>query len=148
MYQGDLSFIIVAILQRNHLNFLLIISKLPCRIFGLTLVTQETIDKINRIKNVPKDATLITADVIRFSHYILHAAGLKTLRNPLDARENKSILTKKLLWTADFSIKNSAFNFNVSMKKHVWDTAIGTKCVLSYSSIIMSKFETNFIGSQ
>ena len=64
----------------------------------------DFIDKINRIKNVLKDAPLITADVIRFSHCILHVTGLKTLRNPLDGTENKSILTKKLLYTADFSL--------------------------------------------
>ena len=45
----------------------------------------DFIDKINRIKNISKDAILITVDVIGLYSYILYAAGSKALKNALDA---------------------------------------------------------------
>ena len=45
----------------------------------------DFIDKINRIKNIPKDAILVTVDVIGLYLYILYVAGLKALKNALDA---------------------------------------------------------------
>ena len=65
----------------------------------------DFIDKINRIKNVLKDAPLITADVIRFSHCILHVTGLKTLRNPLDGREINLFSQKNFCIRQIFSCK-------------------------------------------
>ena len=45
------------------------------------------IDKIKRIKNIPKDAILVTADVIGSYPFIPHVAGLKVLKNAHDARK-------------------------------------------------------------
>ena len=42
--------------------------------------SRDLIDKINRIENIPKDATLVTTDVTRLYLFIPHAAGLKSLK--------------------------------------------------------------------
>ena len=98
VYQEDWSFLIVALPHRKHQNFLIIIWNLSWRVVGLTLAIQEIfIDKINRIKNIPKGAILVTTDVIGLYPCIPHVAGLKALKNTLDAMENKSVLTEKLL---------------------------------------------------
>ena len=55
---------------------------------------------------------------------------------------------KKHLQPVEFFLKDSVFNFNGPVKKHIWDTEIGSNCVLSYASIIMSKFEISFIENQ
>ena len=55
----------------------------------------DFIDKIKRIQNIPKDAILVSADLIGLYPCITHVAGLKALKNALDARENKSIPTEK-----------------------------------------------------
>ena len=100
------------------------------------------------MKNIPKDAILVTADVVGLYPCIPHVAGLKALKNALDARENKSIPTENLLKMPEFGLKNNVFEFNGTVKEQISGTAIGTKCAPSYACIFMSKFETRFIESQ
>ena len=100
------------------------------------------IDKINRIKSIPKDAIFVTTDVIRLHPCIPHVAGLKALKNALDARKNKSIPTEKLV------LKNNVFEFTGTAKEHILSTVIGTKCVPSYACIFISQSEASVIKSQ
>ena len=79
---------------------------------------------------------------------ISHVAGLKALKNALDARENKSIPTKNLLKMAEFVLRNNVFGFNATVNEQKSGTAIGTKCAPSHECIFMSKFETRSIESQ
>ena len=108
----------------------------------------DFIDEIKRIKNIPKDAILVTADLIGLYPCILHVAGLKALKNALDARENKSIPTENLLNIAESVLKNDVFEFNGTVKEQISGTAIGAKCAPSCACIFMSEFETRFIESQ
>ena len=71
--------------------------------------SRDFIDKINRIKSIPKDAILVTADVIGLYSCILHVAGLKALKSALYAKENKFIPTEKLLKMAEFVRKSNVF---------------------------------------
>ena len=105
--------------------------------------SEDVIDKTNRIKNILKDAILVTADVTGLYLCIPHVAGLKAL----DGSENKSVLTKKLL-KMEFVLKNNVFEFNGTVKKLISRTAIGTKCAPNYAWIFMGVFETSFIKSQ
>ena len=77
----------------------------------------DFIDKIKRIKNIPRDAILIYADVIGLYPCIPHVAELKALKNALDARKNKSIPTEILLKMAEFVLKNNIFEFNGTVKE-------------------------------
>ena len=110
----------------------------------------DFIDKIKRIKNIPKDAILVTAYVVRLYPCIPHVAGLKALKNALDATENKSIPTENILKMAELVLKNNNFEFNGTVKQQISGTAIGTKCApkCSYAYIFMSEFKTRFIESQ
>ena len=65
----------------------------------------------------------VIADVIGLYACIPHVAGLKALKNVLDARENKSILTEKLLKLAGFVLKNIVFEFNGTVKQQISVTA-------------------------
>ena len=47
--------------------------------------SQDFIDKVHRIENIPKDAILITGDVIGLHSCIPHVIGLKALQNALNA---------------------------------------------------------------
>ena len=58
---------------------------------------------------------------------IPHVAGLKTLKNALQAWENKSIPTEKLLKMAEFVLKTNAFEFTGTVKEQILGTAMGTK---------------------
>ena len=70
------------------------------------------------------------------------------LKNALDARENKSIPTEKLLKMVEFVLKDNVFESNSTVKKQIWSTAIGTKCAPIYACIFMGEFETSFIEIQ
>ena len=48
---------------------------------------------------------------------IPHVAGLKTLKNALQAWENKSIPAEKLLKMAEFVLKTNAFEFTGTVKE-------------------------------
>ena len=64
---------------------------------------------MNWIKNLLKDAILVSTNVIRLYSCIAHVAGLKALKNALELREDKSVPTEKLLRMADFVLKNNIF---------------------------------------
>ena len=76
----------------------------------------DFMDKKNKIKIIPKDAILITTDVIGLYPCIPHVAELKVLKNALQARENKSIPIEKFLKMAEFVLKNNVFEFNGTVK--------------------------------
>ena len=94
----------------NHLKSLMQ-SSWPC-----IKDSRDYIDKINRIKNIPKNVILVTADVIGLYPCISHVARLKDLKNALNGRKNKSIPTEKLLKMAQFVLKNNVLNLMVQLK--------------------------------
>ena len=79
---------------------------------------------------------------------ITHVVGLKTLKNALDARKNKSIPTEKLLKMTELVLKHSVLEFDGAVKKQVSGNAIRTKYSPSYAYIFMSEFGTSLIESQ
>ena len=48
----------------------------------------------------------------------------------------------------DFVLKNNYLEFNGKVKKQFSGTAIETKFALTYASIFMDKFESDFLKSQ
>ena len=52
--------------------------------------TTEFQDKVKDLR-LPKDAFLVTADVVGLYPNILHETGLKSLKEALDRREKKNI---------------------------------------------------------
>ena len=93
------------------------------------------INKIGQIGDIPENAHLVTADVVGLYLNIPHKAGLKALKNALEREKKKHIPPEKLINMADFVLKNSFFEFKVSVKQHVSGTAIGTKCDPTYTCI-------------
>ena len=65
---------------------------------------KDTTDFQVKIKNlrVPKDAFLVTADVVGLYPNIPHEAGLKSLKEALDRRREKKISTEDLVKMAEF----------------------------------------------
>lgn len=69
----------------------------------------DSIDKVNRIKIILKDAILVTADLIRLYPCIPRVAELTAVKKTLDSRKNRSIPTEKRLKMAEFVLKNNVF---------------------------------------
>ena len=78
---------------------------------------------------------------------IPHRPGLKALKNILEKREQKHILTEKLINMTKFVLKNNFFEFNGCLKQQFSGTAIDTKCDPTYACICMDEGETEFLKS-
>ena len=74
------------------------------------------------ISSIREDTILVTADVVSLYPSIQHTAGLVALRDILDNRKVKKILTEDLVNIAEFVLKNY-FEFNGSIKQQFSGTA-------------------------
>ena len=101
----------------------------------------DFIKKTKNLGSIPKNAILVTTDVVGLYPSISHEAGLKALREVLDKREH-SIPTSGLLRMADFMLKNNYFEFNGQINQQISGTAIGSKFAPPYASLFMDKNET------
>ena len=90
---------------------------------------KDTTDFQDKIKNlrVPKDAFLVTTDVVGLYPNIPHGAGLKLLKEALNRRREKKISTEDLVKMAEFVLKNNYLEFDRSVYQQVSGTPIGTK---------------------
>ena len=111
---------------------------------------KDTADFQDKIKNlrVPKDAFLVTADVVGLYPNIPHEAGLKSLKEALDRRREKKISTEDLVKMAEFVLKNNYFEFDRSVYQQVSGTAIATKFAPPYACIFMDRLENSFLETQ
>ena len=87
MYQDDLSFLIVAPRKKASEFFNNHVKPIIQNTWSYIRDSGDFIDKINRIRNIPKGAILVTADVIGLYPCILHVAEMKALKNAQDTRE-------------------------------------------------------------
>ena len=97
---------------------------------------------------MPNDALLVTADVVGLYSSIPHEAGLQALKEVLELKKDKKILTNNLFKMAEFVLKNNCFAFNGEVKYQISETAIGTKFASKYASIFMDEIETKSLDTQ
>ena len=81
---------------------------------GLSCIrdSQHFLEKIKTIGSAPKNAILVTADVVGLYLNIHHQAGLKALLEALEKRDIKKIPTEDLVKMAEFVLNNNIFDFN------------------------------------
>ena len=77
-----------------------------------------------------------------------HEVDLRTLRETLDKRDEKTIATKELLEMAEFALKNNFFEYDNKTKQQIFGTAIGTKFAPPYAYIFMSDLDIKFLEGQ
>ena len=68
--------------------------------------------KIRKFGNIPENAILVTADVVRLNPNILHNGGLKTLDYMLETREHETVSTDDQFKMANLVLENNYFEFN------------------------------------
>ena len=105
----------------------------------------DFIKKIKHLKNIPDNALLVTSDVVGLYPSIPHEAGLRSLKDVLDRREEKKSSTEDLVKMTEFVLRNNYFEFNGQVKHQISGTAIGTKFAPTYACIFMDEIETNFL---
>ena len=106
--------------------------------------SSDFVKKFKEIKDVSKDAIMVTADVVSLYSSIPHV-WLEALRRTFDGRVNKKIDTENLIKMVDFVLKNNYFEFNGKVKQQLSGTAIGTKFASPYPCIrLWIKLKLNF----
>ena len=115
---------------------------------GLSCIrdSQHFLEKIKTIGSVPKNAILVTADVVGLYLNIHHQAGLKALLEALEKRDIKKIPTEDLVKMGEFVLNNNIFEFN--SKAYQQKSAIGTKFAPRYACIYMDEVEQKFLETQ
>ena len=99
-----------------------------------------------KMQTIPKDAIMVTADLVGLYFSISHGVGLEALRKRLGGRVNKRIGTEDLIEMAEFVLKNNYFELNSKVKQQLSATIIGTNGLPPYSCIFMDQVETDFLG--
>ena len=97
------------------------------------------------MQSIPDDAVLVTSNAVALYPSIPHEAVLKALKDALDNREYKSIITGELVKIARFVLHYNYFEFNGIVKQQISGTAIGTKFAPTYACIFMDKLETDIL---
>ena len=77
----------------------------------------DFIHKIKNLQSIPDDAILVTSNVVVLYPSIPHEAVSKALKDALDSRENKSIITEDLVKMTRFVLQNNCFEFNGIVKQ-------------------------------
>ena len=88
---------------------------------------------MKKIRSVPDNVVLVTADVVILYPSIPHSGGLKVLKKALENRDNKQILISDLVQMAE------------KVFKQILGTTIGTKFVPPYTYIYMDEVGTAFL---
>ena len=107
----------------------------------------QFIDKTKNLKDIPKDAPLVTADVVGLSPSIPHEAGLNALKEALDKRENTNTATNDLIRMVELVLKKNYFEFNGQVKQQTSGKATGTKFAHAYDDFI-DGIEKKFLETQ
>ena len=110
--------------------------------------TQDLLEELKHLGNVPSNAILVTADAVGLYPSISHEAGLEALYEKLVERVEKKIPSSDLVSMAEFVLKNNYFEFDSKIKKQISGTAIGTKFAPPYACIFMDKVEREFLEAE
>ena len=106
------------------------------------------LEKLKELGKMLPYAISVTADVVGFYFSIPNDAGLKTLHEKLEERNDKSVPTADLVNMANFVLENSCFEFDPCIKQQISGTATGTEFTPPYACIFMYKVESAFLESE
>ena len=90
----------------------------------------------------------MTADVVGLYPSIPHTAGLTYLQDKLEKRREKNVPSADLVNMAEYVLKNNIFEFNSTVIKQIFGTAIGTKFAPPYACIFMDRVGSDFLKNE
>ena len=110
--------------------------------------TNDFINKLRNLGNIPEDTVLVTIDVCALYTNIPHKDGLKATKKVLDRRESKEIPTDVVLRLLEFVLKRAFFRFNKQHYEQKHGTTMETTAAPNYSIITVDDIETSFLETQ
>ena len=102
---------------------------------------RDTNHLINKIKNIPSNSILVTAEVVGLYPSIPYELGLNAIKEALENRERKFVPTINIPKILEFFLENNYFEFNGNVKQKLSATAIRTKFSPPYDYTFMDKVE-------
>ena len=103
--------------------------------------TNDFLNKLRSLPNLPSDIILCTVDIVGFYPNIPHQEGLSALRKRLDNRKEKYNSTDTLCDLGEVVLKNNIFKFSKKIFKQKRRTAIRTNIAPPYSILFMAELE-------
>ena len=100
---------------------------------------------LKKLKKVPDNAILVTADVVGFYPSIPHNEGLEVLKKRLHNFYEKSMPPEDLVKMAEFVLKNTYSEFDSNVKHQISGTVIGTKFTPPYACRYMNYMKNQFL---
>ena len=108
--------------------------------------TNDFLRKLIDIGTIPKEAILVTIDVVGLYPHIPHDEGLVAIREALNRREDQELSTDAIVNLAELVLKNNNFEFNEKHYLQKLGTAIGTKMAPAYANLFMDSLERKLLS--
>ena len=120
-----------------------LVSKLPSYVKD----TNDFLNKLTLINNLPNNTLLVTLDVSSLYTNIPHNDGIYACYHYLNTRSHKTIPSNTLcdLIRMILTMNNFCFNYNHYLQIH--GTAMGTKMAPSFANLFLGQFETNALNN-
>lgn len=99
------------------------------------------LDEINKRKDLPQHAILVTIDVCALYTNIPIEAGISSFKAALENRTDKSVPTNFLVELLTIILRNNIFEFNKSLYVQNIGTAMGPSVAPSYANIFMAPID-------
>ena len=109
--------------------------------------TNDFLNKLSLIHNLPNDILLVTLDVSSLYTNIPHNDGINACYHYLSQRSNKTIPTNTLCDLIRMILTMNNFSFNGHHYLQVHGTAMGTKMAPSFANLFLGFFETNALSN-
>ena len=107
--------------------------------------TNDSINKINAVKSVPKNSYLVTMDVRSLYKNMPNAKGIEALKRAFNNYSEKTTTTKVITTFLALILTLNNFVFDCMHYLQIKRSAMGTICALAYANIFMANFELKYI---
>ena len=107
--------------------------------------TNDFLTKLKDMDRFPKEAILVTIDVVGLYPHIPHNEGLAAIRKILNTRTNQEIPTDDIVDLAELVLKNNNFEFDGKHFLQKRGTAIGTRMAPAYANLFMHDLESQLL---
>ena len=108
--------------------------------------TQDFIDKVTSLPNLPKDSLLCTLDVTSLYSNIPTEEGIAAVSERLYNDSDLQVPARPLLTLLRLVLENNVITFNSLLFVQILGTAMGTKLAPSYANIFLGKLEKELLA--
>ena len=110
--------------------------------------TNQFIQRLTELGQVPQNSYLVTVDVTSLYTSIPHKDGILAVKEALETRDHKQPLTWVLLRLLHLVLTKTAFKFYDRYYEQISGTSMGSVCAPSYAIIFMGNLEETFLRTQ